>query len=51
MVMIIQYLYMVVVQQYYKCLFQEKKDFPKFPGFFTGWDIADTMRDYELEDE
>ncbi len=34
-----------------RCLFQEKKDFPKFPGFFTGWDIADTMRDYELENE
>lgn len=34
-----------------RTLFQEKKDFPKFPGFFTGWDIADTMRSYELEEE
>ena len=34
-----------------RTLFQEKKSFPKFTGFFTGWDIAEAMRSYELEDE
>jgi len=34
-----------------RTLFQEKLDFPKFPDFFTGWDIAEAMRDYKTEKE
>ena len=34
-----------------RTLFQEKIDFPKFPEFFTGWDIAEAMRDYKVEQE
>lgn len=34
-----------------RTLFWEKKDFPKFTGFFTGWDIADAMREYNIESE
>lgn len=34
-----------------RTLFQEKIDFPKFLEFFTGWDIAEAMRDYKVEQE
>ena len=41
----------VIIRFDTRTLFKEKLDFPKFPEFYTGWDIGEAMRSYKVEKE